>query len=108
MDGDLRALPRKRRGTAALVMSKRLESQRRKDSVGGTWPHQRCGNAGNWKEKSSRPAIFQQPYSDDRAPRALRVGQAQRFDSEYLVRSFRAAGDEQNLIVIMFDDLIEC
>ena len=52
MDWDLRALPRKRHGTAALVMSKRLESKRRKDSVGGTWPHQKCGNARIWKEQS--------------------------------------------------------
>jgi len=32
MDGDLRALPRKRRGTAALVMSKSLESQKAEET----------------------------------------------------------------------------
>ena len=52
MDGDLRALPRKRSGTAALVMSKKLESKRRMDSVGGTWPQQKCANASIWKEQS--------------------------------------------------------
>jgi hypothetical protein len=40
VSGGLRALPGERSGTAALAMSKSLESQRRKDSVGGTWPRQ--------------------------------------------------------------------
>jgi hypothetical protein len=36
--GSLRAPPRELRGTTALAMSKKLESQRRRDSVDGTWP----------------------------------------------------------------------
>jgi hypothetical protein len=40
VSGGLRALLGERSGTAALAMSKSLESQRRKDSVGGTWPKQ--------------------------------------------------------------------
>jgi hypothetical protein len=47
------------------------------------------------------------PASDDRDPRALRVGKSQRFDPENLFRSFRAEGDEKDLIVIVFDDNIE-
>ena len=59
------------------------------------------------KNNRSSPGFFHQPYSDDRDSRALRVGQAQCFDPEDLFRSFRAEGDEQNLIVIVFDDFIE-
>ena len=59
------------------------------------------------KEQFSPPAIFQQSQSDDRDSRALSVGQTQRFDPENLFRSFRAEGDEQDLIVVMFDDLIQ-
>jgi hypothetical protein len=53
------------------------------------------------------PKFSRRLSSDDRYTRALRVGQAQCFDPEDLFRSFRAERDEQNLIVIMFDDLIE-